>query len=250
MSSFSEVVGIVCIREGGEQKRNRVRREVRRLGYLRFADVLAFRLYHRLFLRAREKAHQAILLEQLFSRYPEPHTPPLVLETASPNSAETRAFLERLAPDLAIARCKVLLKPEVFSVPRLGMYVMHPGICPEYRNAHGCFWALARGDLGKVGMTLLKVDQGIDTGPVLGFYSYPFDEIAESHVTIQQRAVFDNLDGIRDKFLEVESGTARTIDTRGRESGNWGQPWLSKHLAWKSAAKRRAKHETDKPALP
>ena len=38
-------------------------------------------------------------------------------------------------PDLVIARCKTLLASRVFSIPPLGTYVMHPGICPEYRNA-------------------------------------------------------------------------------------------------------------------
>ena len=51
---------------------------------------------------------------------------------------------------------------------------MHPGICPEYRNAHGCFWALANRDLNKVGMTLLRIDKGVDTGPTFGYYTYPY----------------------------------------------------------------------------
>ena len=54
------------------------------------------------------------------------------------------------------ARCKVILKEKIFGIPRVGTFVMHPGICPEYRNAHGCFWALVRRDLERVGMTLLR----------------------------------------------------------------------------------------------
>ena len=67
--------------------------------------------------------------------------------------------------------------------------MLHPGICPEYRNAHGCFWALARRDLERVGMTLLRVDPGIDTGPVFLHGTYDFDEVEESHAVIQYRAV-------------------------------------------------------------
>ena len=48
---------------------------------------------------------------------------------------------------------------------------MHPGICPEYRNSHGCFWALARRDLDHVGATLLQIDEGSDTGPVYAYYT-------------------------------------------------------------------------------
>src|SRR6185369_4918932 len=107
---------------------------------------------------------------------------------------------------------KVILKPEIFESARLGTFVMHPGICPEYRNAHGCFWALSRGDTGRVGMTLLRVDRGVDTGEVFGFFSCDYDELGESHITIQNRTVYSNLDRIREKFLEIEAGTAGTID--------------------------------------
>src|SRR5207245_10871947 len=60
------------------------------------------------------------------------------------------------SPDVMIARCKVLLRREIFDLPPHGTFVLHPGICPEYRNSHGCFWALSRRDLGRVGMSLLR----------------------------------------------------------------------------------------------
>ena len=87
-----------------------------------------------------------------------------VLRTTSVNSAECVAFVRACAPDFMLARCKTLLKPAVFTVPPGGTYVLHPGICPEYRNAHGCFWALACGDLSRVGLTLLLIpDQSTAT---------------------------------------------------------------------------------------
>src|SRR5258708_4874260 len=109
---------------------------------------------------------------------------------------------------------------------------MHPGICPEYRNAHGCFWALARRDLDNVGMTLLRIDKGVDTGPVFGYYRYAFDERTESHVLIQLRTVFENLDVLAEKLIEIAQGTAVPFDTRGRTSAAWGQPWLTRYLSW------------------
>jgi methionyl-tRNA formyltransferase len=118
---------------------------------------------------------------------------------------------------------------------------MHPGICPEYRNAHGCFWALANRDTANVGMTLLKIDAGVDTGPVYGYFTYDYNEGAESHIVIQNRVVFENLDSLETKFREILAGTAATIDTQGRKSQAWGQPWLTRYLRWKRAAKRAQK---------
>src|SRR3569623_877505 len=51
------------------------------------------------------------------------------------------------------ARIKQLLARRIYRIPRHGSLVMHPGICPEYRKAHGCFWALAERDLDRVGLT-------------------------------------------------------------------------------------------------
>lgn len=108
--------------------------------------------------------------------------------------------------------------------------MMHPGICPECRNAHGCFWAMAERDLGRVGMTLLRIDAGIDTGQVFGHYRYDFDERRESHAVIQARVVPENLDPLAVRFAQVHAGTATPVDTAGRRSGQWGQRRLSRHL--------------------
>ena len=159
--------------------------------------------------------------------------------TATPNSDATAGFLRECAPDLVIARCKVLLRENIFTMPRAGTFVLHPGICPEYRNAHGCFWALANRDLSNVGLTLLQVDRGVDTGPVYGYYRYPFDETVESHIVIQHRAAFENLDAIAEKLREIERGVAQPLETGGRTGAVWGQPWLSAYLRWKREAGRR-----------
>jgi methionyl-tRNA formyltransferase len=147
-------------------------------------------------------------------------------------------------PDIIVARCKSILTARIFKQATIGTFVMHPGICPQYRNAHGCFWALAKRDLDNVGMTLLKVDEGVDTGPVYGYFKANFDEVTQTHNMIQNRVVFDNLDALRVKFEEIVAGTARTIDTQGRPSRAWGQPWLTSYLHWKYEARaaRRAAH--------
>lgn len=240
LNSFSDLVGIVIIQEPPSRLWRRVRREIKRIGLLRFLDALAFRFYYRVFLAPKDRRWERQTLREMGAVYGEipPSTP--IFRTPSPNTPETEAFLKGLSPDIVLARCKVLLKEEIFSIPGKGTFVMHPGICPEYRNAHGCFWALANGDVNKVGMTLLRINKGVDTGPPFGYYTYPFDEAHESHIVVQHRVVLENLDALRSKFLEIFNGTAVTINTEGRPSAAWGQPWLTKYLQWKSRAKRRS----------
>jgi hypothetical protein len=239
VNSFSTLAGIVVIQEPSNRMWRRVKREVRRIGLFRFLDVLAFRFYYRIFLAGEDRRWEQQELQQKCLVYADIPSDTPILKTPSPNTQEAEAFIRKLNPDIVVARCKVLLKESVFSIPAKGTLVMHPGICPEYRNAHGCFWALASRDLNKVGMTLLRIDKGIDTGPTFGYYTYPFDEVHESHIVIQHRVVLENLDALRGKYLEIFNGSAVSLDTSGRPSGEWGQPWLTKYLTWKSQAKRR-----------
>jgi hypothetical protein len=231
LASFSRLVGVLVVREPPSRLRKRVRREIRRVGYLRFLDVLAFRVYHAVGHARADRAWECRALERMRARFPDsPAAPRLVV--GSPNGDDARRFIEQQAPDLAIARCKTLLQERVFTIPRLGTYVMHPGICPEYRNAHGCFWALANGEPQKIGMTLLRIDRGVDTGPVFAhFHVNP--RPGECHVVTEHRAVLDHLDAIRSTLVKIGAGMAQPLDTSGRRSATWGQPWLSAHLAIK-----------------
>ena len=241
LNSFSDLAGIVLVHEPPKRVWRRVRRETKRVGVLRFLDVLAFRIYYRLLLARKDRSWERRKLQECCRTYPQlsPHTP--VLKTSSPNTLEVEQFIQRLRPDLVIARCKTLLKESVFSIPAKGTFVMHPGICPEYRNAHGCFWALANDDLEKVGMTLLRIDKGIDTGPTFGYYSYPYDERNESHIVIQHRVVLENLSALAAKLTDICNGPAVPLDSSGRSSATWGQPWLTRYLRWKYRARKRAK---------
>jgi methionyl-tRNA formyltransferase len=216
---------------------------------VRFADVLAMRLYNKLFLAAHDRAWLDATVAEMERRFPPLPNSVRVLETHSPNTKAARSFIEEVSPDLILARCKLMLKEKIFSIPRLGTFIMHPGICPEYRNAHGAFWALANDDLERVGMTLLKIDKGVDTGPVYGFYTYDFDEVRESHMVIQLRLVLENLDALREKLLEIDEGRAAVMDTEGRPSAMWGQPWLTRYLRWKRRARRR-RDASDSPRVP
>jgi hypothetical protein len=225
LRSFSTFTGTVVIREPGGRLRKRIAREVKRVGWWRFLDVLAFRAFHRLVRAAGDRRWECHELDRLGARYPDDAAAPEVV-VSSPNAGEAERFIGQQRPDLVIARCKTLLSERIFTIPTLGTFVMHPGICPEYRNAHGCFWAMAVGDRGNVGMTLLRIDKGVDTGPVFGYFRVDADP-RESHVVTQHRVVIEHLDAIRDKLLEIEAGAAAPIDTTGRQSAAWGQPWLS-----------------------
>lgn len=233
LASFAELAGIVELEERGAVRWRRLRAEAHRVGVARLLDVLAFRVYYRLAFAADDLAWERTELARaaLAWQAPDPATP--LLRTHDPNDEAVRAFLEGVAPDLTVARCKWLLRRAIYSVPRLGTFVLHPGICPQYRNAHGCFWALASDDPVNVGMTLLAIDDGIDTGPIYGYYRYAFDALRESHIRIQHRVFLENAAAIRDRLLAICAGDAAPLPVAGVPSRNWGQPWFSAYLSYR-----------------
>jgi hypothetical protein len=249
LASFSTVTGIVVLHDSWRARWRRARRELRRAGVAGLADAFAFRAYYKLFIAHRDRQWEASQVHALSERYARLPAETPVLHAQSPNSASSQRFIEQCAPDISLALCKTILKPAVFSIPSRGTFVLHPGMCPEYRNAHGCFWALVNRDLEKVAMTLLRIDAGVDTGPVYGYYSYPYDELSESHSIIQQRVVLENLELLQQKLMAIAAGIARPIDTSGRSSAVWGQPRFSGYVRWKFRARRRKVSESPRPAL-
>ncbi len=239
LASSMDLRGLIVIRDRQKRLWRVARREIRRVGLLGFADVVAFRVYQAIALASSDQAWRAQELSRLCVRYPADLTNVPRIVVSDPNSDEARGFLTAVHPDLVIARCKFILKPAIFSIARAGTYALHPGICPEYRNAHGCFWALANRDLERVGMTLLRIDKGIDTGPVYLQASCPIDERRESHIVIQYRVVLENLDAIARRLIAVARGEhPAPLSTTGRRSATWGQPRLSSYLRWKWIARR------------
>ena len=239
LANTMRLAGLLIIREGPGGRWRAARREMRRVGILGLLDVAAFRAYGRMVQSRRDAEWKARELARLMAAYPARVDDVPRLVVSNPNAPDAKAFLERLRPDLTIARCKVILRPDIYGIARVGTFVLHPGICPEYRNAHGCFWALANGERERVGMTLLKVDAGIDTGPIYLQTSCDFDEHHESHVVIQYRVVTENLEAIGQTLHAVCRGEdVQPISTAGRRSAAWGQPRLSDYLRWRTRERR------------
>jgi len=73
----------------------------------------------------------------------------------------------KLQPDLAVLAFVTDIIPEkLISVPSLGTICYHPSILPRHRGASAINWAIIQGDI-RTGLTILWVNKGIDTGPIL-----------------------------------------------------------------------------------
>ena len=94
----------------------------------------------------------------------------LPLPILQPLRARDEAFvaeLRALKPDLmVVVAYGQILPPAVLEVPRFGCLNLHTSLLPKYRGAAPIQRAIAEGE-PETGVTLMLMDAGLDTGPVL-----------------------------------------------------------------------------------
>ncbi len=87
-----------------------------------------------------------------------------------PAKARDPGFLDRLrslSPDLLVVAAYGQLLPQaLLDIPRHGCLNVHTSLLPAYRGAAPIQWALADG-LAETGVTLMRMDAGLDTGPIV-----------------------------------------------------------------------------------
>ncbi len=77
------------------------------------------------------------------------------------------AQIEALAPDaIIVAAYGQILPPSVLAVPRLGCINVHPSLLPRHRGASPIPATILAGDT-ETGVTIMQMDEGMDTGPIL-----------------------------------------------------------------------------------
>jgi methionyl-tRNA formyltransferase len=59
-----------------------------------------------------------------------------------------------------------ILRPEILSVPKLGMLNVHASLLPKLRGAAPVQWAILNGD-ETTGVSIMRLEAGLDTGPVV-----------------------------------------------------------------------------------
>ena len=91
-----------------------------------------------------------------------------LLQPASAKSPEFLAELAALAPDCCpVVAYGNLLPSAALDIPRLGWVNLHFSLLPAWRGAAPVQWAVRHGD-DVTGATTFLLDEGMDTGPVLG----------------------------------------------------------------------------------
>ncbi len=92
------------------------------------------------------------------------------LPVLQPERARDDKFIQelrRLQPDLiAVIAYGQILPQSILDLPRFGCLNVHTSLLPKYRGAAPIQWAILNGD-AETGVTIMKMDAGMDTGGIL-----------------------------------------------------------------------------------
>lgn len=107
------------------------------------------------------------------------------LPVLQPERARGESFVQQLAalqPDLiAVAAYGQLLPGVILDLPRCGCLNVHASLLPKYRGAAPIQWAILN-DEPETGVTIMKMDPGLDTGDILAQANTPIqpDDTSET----------------------------------------------------------------------
>ncbi len=92
------------------------------------------------------------------------------LEVLQPERVSDPEFCEvilGMAPDiLIVVAFGQILNKGLLEIPRWGALNIHASLLPKYRGAAPIHWAILN-DEAKTGLTAMRMDEGLDTGPIL-----------------------------------------------------------------------------------
>jgi methionyl-tRNA formyltransferase len=138
------------------------------------------------------------------------------------------------ADAVVVAAYGLILPPPILAAPRLGCLNVHASLLPRWRGAAPIQRALLAGDR-ETGVTIMQMDQGLDTGPILLQRAVPIlpdtnaGQLTGTLAELGARLMLEALDGIAAGRLtphpQPEEGVTYAPKIRREEARlDWRQP--------------------------
>ncbi|MGA2657332.1 MAG: methionyl-tRNA formyltransferase [Verrucomicrobiota bacterium] len=161
------------------------------------------------------------------------------LPVLQPERAREEAFvaeLRRLGPDLiAVTAFGQLLPQRLLDLPRYGCLNVHTSLLPRYRGAAPIQWAILEAQ-AQTGVTIMKMDAGLDTGPILAQEATPIGPEDDSQTLHDRLGVM----GARLLVRTIRDYVAGSLTPNAQpETGSSWAPKIKKQdgrIAWTEPA--------------
>jgi len=160
------------------------------------------------------------------------------LPVLQPARAREEAFLSALCelePDLiAVAAYGQILPQSILDLPRFGCLNVHTSLLPRYRGAAPIQWAILNDDV-ETGVTIMKMDAGLDTGAILAQAETPIhpednaetlqDRLARMGAELLVRTIPDYIAGRLPSRQQPAEGASYAPKIKKQDGQiDWSQP--------------------------
>jgi methionyl-tRNA formyltransferase len=140
---------------------------IKKLGFLKVLDQLFFILFVNSVLNVISKKR----IREIISKYNlslSPIPKDKITRVKNINHASSINLLKSFNVDCIILSGTRIISNNLISSVKVDLINIHAGITPNYRGVFGAYWAFVNNEKNIAGVTLHKVDKGVDTGEIIG----------------------------------------------------------------------------------
>jgi len=133
------------------------------------------------------------------------------------NSEEELKTFRELSPDIVIVVAYGQIIPKIFfSTAKYGFINIHASLLPKWRGAAPIQRAIMNGDK-KIGISIMKIEEKLDSGPVLISESFELDQNA-THGEIEKRFSVIGANLLIKNLQNIINGSSKFIDQTHSEA--------------------------------
>ena len=127
------------------------------------------------------------------------------------NSEEELKIFKKLSPDIVVVVAYGQIIPKSFlDVAKFGFINIHASLLPKWRGAAPIQRAIMNGDK-KIGISIMKIDEKLDSGPVLVSKEIDLDQNA-THGEIEKKLSVIGANLLIESLKNIEDGNSKFID--------------------------------------
>lgn len=219
---------------------NFVKKRIKKYGLIKAVDEILFWFYYDIF--KEKKTYRAFEDEVIFpyrdADFKKWEGPNFLSDNL--NDKLTTDFIASCKPDIIFAMCiNDYFGSNLLNIPKLGVFLWHEGITPEYRGLYSPFWAIHNLDFNNIGYTLLRMNQKIDGGEIfVQGKAKDVNPFKQTHSYIGHKAIWDSLEEVEQFLINLENGNARSVDREKAVDNYYSYPGLSDYIRMQCRLKK------------
>lgn len=226
INALSERYTVAAVVFQSKPYRKMLRYRLRTLGWWRVLQQLLFTVYDRAVIRPRSRPQIDALLADYDDRPPDNRL--RCIDVDSINSQPVRDVLAEVQPGCVVVSGTGIISKKVLALAPVFINV-HVGITPRYRGVHGGFWAIYENRPDLVGVTVHKIDPGVDTGAIVSQATLPVGA-TDTFRTLPVRQYLAALPLMQDAVAAALNGSLRCYQRDDLTSKQWYSPTPAAYL--------------------